>query len=292
MRTPKRRSRPIPLCCPLHNRAAAEFKLGDYATARDLWVRAASLRDPRFEAQTIFNLGNCSYQEALDLVRTPAAPLAGGDAAAAGTSIDKPIELLDHAIERYRDALRLDPSLTDARANLELADQLKKKLRESAQSQPQSQSQPSSQTQSQPGSQPSQQQNGQGEKQPSSQPQSQPQSQPSQDKQDQQGQNSDQDKEQNPQSQPQQNEDDQMPPESQPSEPQSRPASRPQSQPQPQPSPESQPSEGQAEQQPEQLMSQAEFERLLQKVRDAERLRRLKLRQAEAARQRPVEKDW
>ena len=51
-----------------------------------------------------------------------------------------------------------------------------------------------------------------------------------------------------------------------------------------------QPSEGGEEK--EMQMSPSEFERLLQKVRDAERLRRQRLREAERSRQRPVDKDW
>lgn len=274
-------SEPALLADLLHNRAAAEFKLGNYGAARDIWVRAAGLLDAAFEAKASYNLGNCSYQEGLELLESSQAPAAPDAAGAAPPPPSVPTEqiisLLGKAIERYRDAIRLDPTLIDARANMELADQLRRKIKEQATSQPQSQQ--SSQPQSQPGSQPSeQQQDGQGDQsqsQPSTQPSSQPQSQPSEGDQQQENQEGQQD---------------QQEPQSQPAE--SQPSSQPQEQPQPesQPTEEQQPSEGGEEK--EMQMSPAEFERLLQKVRDAERLRRQKMREAERSRQRPVDKDW
>ncbi len=275
----------------LHNRAAAAFKLGDYAAARDLWVRAAGLSDAAFEGLVQYNLGNCSYREAIDQLQA-AQEQAVPDATAALPAGAPPepkqvpaqqiIGLLDRAILRYRDAIRLDATLVDARANMELADQLRKKLKEQAASQP------DSQPQSQSGSQPSSQQSGQGDQQqnssqPSSNPSSQPQSQPSSQQGDQQNENGEQ------------QEQDQPPPQEDPSD--SQPASRPQSRPSPQtqPMPETQPAESQpspGEDEGIEHMSRAEFERLLQRVRDAEKLRRQKLRAAEAARQKPVDKDW
>lgn len=269
---------PIVLADLLHNRAAAEFKLGNYAAARDIWVRAASLLDAAYEAKANYNLGNCSYHEALELLESSQAPPTAdpsGTAQPPQVPTEQILTLLGKAIDRYRDAIRIDPTLIDARANMELADQLRKKIKEQATSQPQSQ--PSSQPQSQPGSQPSDQQDGQGDQesqsQPSSKPSSQqsPQSQPSEGDQEQENQEGQQDQQQ---------------PESKPS--QSQPASQPQ--PESQPAEEKQPSEGGEEKKMQ--MSPGEFERLLQKVRDAERLRRQKLREAERSRQRPVDKDW
>lgn len=279
----------------LHNRAAAAFKLGDYAAARDSWVRAAGLADAAFEGLVQYNLGNCSYREALDQLQAAeeqAVPDATGALPAGATPEPKQVPaqqiigLLDRAIERYRDAIRLDATLVDARANIELADQLRKKLKEQATSQP------DSQPQSQSGSQPSSQQSGQGDQQqnssqPSSNPSSRPQSQPSSQ---QSGETGDQQNENG-----QQQEQDQPQPQEDPSD--SQPASRPQSRPAPQtqPMPETQPAESQpsaGEEEGIERMSRAEFERLLQRVRDAEKLRRQKLRAAEAARQKPVDKDW
>ena len=234
----------------LHNRAAAHFKLGQLDEARELWVRAAGLRDAKFEATARYNLGNCDYADALQAVQAQDA--------------QGSLELLDRAIAQYRDALRLDPTLVHARANLELADQLKKQIEEMSEQQPQSQpsSQPSQQDQQQ-------QQQDQAASQPSSQP-SVPEEQ--------------QQSEEESQQQEQQGE--QQQPETQPS-PESQPAQQP-----PQPS-ETQPQEEQ-EQQPlvPIEMTKEEAERLLQMIRDAERQRRAILRAREAAKYQDVEKDW
>lgn len=247
----------------LHNQAAAHFKLGQYADARELWVRAASLKDAAFEADMRFNLGNVEYAEAL-------ARANGGDVQNALTQLDK-------SLEQYRDALRLDPTLASARANFELAAKLRRELLEKSQEQPQSQ--PSSQPQSQPQSQPSSQ--------PQSRPSSQPQqgeqsedqdSQQDQQNQDQQDQGQQQD-EQNPQSQPS----DEQDPQNQPPEDQQTPESQPQSQPTPPPG------EGQEQ---ELQISPEEAERLLQKVRDAEKRRREMLRARQQALRQPVKRDW
>lgn len=258
----------------LHNQAATHFKLGQIAEARDLWVRAATLKDARFEADARYNLGNCSYAEAL----------AALDAAQhAATDPDGPVQsspqaamsLLDKAAEHYRDAIRLNAEHTNARANLELALNLKREIEKRSTTQPQSQSQPASNGESQPSSQPS-----------SPQPQS---SQPSSDASDQ----------QDPTSQPTSGER----PESQPrSQPRPRPEEQPETQPSEEnPNPEEATSQPFAESQPEQFeelpinpvyMTKEEAEKLLQKVRDAERARRIELMRREAARYRPVDRDW
>lgn len=246
----------------LHNQAAAHFKLGRIDEARELWVRAATLKDAAFEAAARYNLGNCDYADALRAVESQDVPGA--------------LELLDRAGEQYRDAIRLDPDLTNARANLELAEMLKEQIKQQTTTQPQSQ--PSSQPQqqehqqqdqssSQPSSQPSQQgdqtdqQDQSPATQPTSQPEQQPQTQPSQE----------------PESQPEQEQQDQPSPTSQPRE-----------------SPQTQPADAQPQdQQPVELrMTPEEAERLLQMIRDAEQARRRVLRQREAAGHRPVERDW
>lgn len=265
----------------LHNRAAALFKLGRLDDARELWVRAAGLKDAVFEAQMRYNIGNVHYAEALralgrewaeeapDASRQAAPPvIPEADVNAAG-------RCLERAIEHYRDALRLDPQLASARANLELAARLRKLLE---------QKQPTSQPQSQPD--PNQQQKGDRAR-PQSRPASQPGSQPSQDEHD--------------------------------GEPQKDPnALRPDSQPQSQPSTDE--SQGEVGQEPNQPappdpnqlpepdanqaqpvelerdpnranMTIQEAERLLQMIRDAEKARREALRLRMRG-PRPVEKDW
>jgi Ca-activated chloride channel family protein len=238
----------------LHDKAAALFKLGRLDDARELWVRAAGLRDAAFEAQSRYNIGNCHYEKALEAASAdpPQAPAA--------------LKLLDEAVAQYRDALRLDPRNANARANLELAARLKKQIEE----QPPPQSQP----QSQPSSQPNQDQ--QDEQDPDQQqgPQSQP---------------SDQNDQQR---QPQ--DDDQQDPNSQQQRPQPDPndPNRQQDPNAPQPQPQA-PQDDDADEQPpppEVRMSPEEAQRLLQMIRDAEKARREALRARQ--RIRPVDKDW
>lgn len=247
----------------LHNQAAAHFKLGEIEAARDLWVRLKDSPDPAFEARTRYNLGNCDYAEAL---------AAAGQQNARGA-----LPRLESAVEQYRAALRLDPTLTDARANLELAERLKRQLEAQQSESPQSQS--------------SEQQERSDQQQSQTQPASQPSSQPGQ-------------AEQQPESQ---SAADQKPPES-PSSPQEPEESNEEQQesqsdaeqkPQPPPSePKAEPGqEREAQEQPGQEsppieMTREQAERLLQMVRDAERARREALARQQAARQKPVDRDW
>ncbi len=257
----------------LYDRAAAHFKLGQLDEARELWVRAAGLRDARFEARCRYGLGNCDYAAALQALNDKDAQHA--------------LESLGRAIEQYEDALRLDPQRTDARANLELAAQLKRQIEQQVRKQPQSQP-----------SQGNQQQ--ENDKNRQDQPKKQPQSQPSQ-----KSSRPDQDKQScpNPDERKQQDK-------SQQSE-----NDRPD---QPQQRPDQDSSESNGDQRKKQKadakkgaaagkdrqrqdvsagkvpirISKEEAQRLLQKIRDAEQRRRAMLRAREAARQKPVEKDW
>ena len=244
----------------LHDLAAAHFKLGDFQAARDLWVRAKQAGDAALEARTRYNLGNCDYAEALH---------------AAQQNPQLAMQRLDEAAAQYRSALQLDPQLTDARANLELAQVLKRQIEEQMQNQPQSQpstnqaqQQQERQEQQQPSSQPSQS--------PQSQPsQTQPATQPSQTEQQEKSQEHQESQEQQGQEQEQSAEEEQTPP------PETMPA-------------ETQPAEeqeGREQAVPVQL-TREQAERLLQMIRDAEKLRREKLAQQRMAKQKPVERDW
>lgn len=263
----------------LHNRAAALFKLGRLDDARELWVRAAGLRDATFEAQMHYNTGNVHYAEALrslgrawegqgpDPSSQQNQPPGGvGDAAAAA-------RCLERAIERYRDALRLDPQLASARANLELAVRLRKLLEQYP---------PSSQPQSQPDPNRSQENDRQ---QPQSQSASQPSSQPSPGGEDREPQG-DPHRQPPPDSQPQSSADESEAGEQQ--EP---------NQPAPDPNQLPEPDANQVEpREPEDdpngvHMTMQEAERLLQLIRDAEKARREALR-LRLRGPRPVEKDW
>lgn len=242
----------------LHNQAAAHFKLGELDEARELWVRALALKDAAFEARARYDLGNCDYAEALQALQS-------GDAGGA-------MERLDRGVQQFRDAIRLDPGLEDARANLELAHTLKKLLEEQATSQPQSR--------------PSSDQSEQGENQ--DQEQQQQSTQPSEGEQSDQGESGEQEQqEQPPTTQPSTQPQQQPQPSTQPEDESQQPESE--SEPQPQDSQLEQP----PDEQPEPLqMTRQEAERLLQMIRDAEKARRRMLQQREAAKHEPVKRDW
>lgn len=265
----------------LHNLAATYFKLGQTAEARELWTRAAGLKDARFEAAARYNLGNCHYADAL--------------AAVSGEQPDanKALEHLERALGQYRDAVKLDPNLIDARANLELAHQLKLQIQEQSTSQPSSQNQPGQKDKNttQPDSKQEQnpEQQGQDENQQgqqSTQPSDQQQSTQPSEQHDQQS--ATQPSEQQPQDQ--QSQQGEQSPESQPAEAQSQPA---QAEPEPTSQPEDQQQQSGTSRPAVQLkLTPEQAERLLQMVRDAERARRMEMQRREAARHRPVEKDW
>lgn len=266
----------------LHNRAAANYKLGNKDEARELWVRALPLGDAEFEAQARYNLGNCDYDEALRMLEGGADPAAQG-----GVDANRVMQALDTAIEQYRDAVRLDPSLNQARANLELARQFKKQLKEQMEQQQQQSSQPSDeQSETQPSDEQcenpsgdSQQQNADSQQQSSTQPSDQQQQQDQQ--QSEQEQREGQQEQQDQQQQEQQSSETQ-PADQQPTE--TQPAGQPQEQ------------MGEGEQQDQQaqpiLLTREEAERLLQMIRDAERARREALRARERGRHEPVDRDW
>lgn len=247
----------------LHNQAAAYFKLGEIDAARDLWVRLKESPDPAFEARTRYNLGNCDYAEALAAV---------GQQNARGA-----LPRLASAAEQYRAALRLDPTLTDARANLELAELLKRRLQEQQDESPQSQSSEQQeqsdqqQSQSQPASQPSSQPN------PSPQP---PESQSSADQKPPESPSSPQEPKESNEEQQESKSDAEQKSHPPPSEPNAEPGQEDEAQERP------------GQESPPIEMTREQAERLLQMVRDAERARREALARQQAARQKPVDRDW
>ncbi len=108
-----------------YNLAVAQYRTGDIEAAKRLFTDVASSPKSALATASRYNLGNCFYYDAV-------AALPSDKAAA--------IKSLQHAIDLYRSALALDANHTDARANIELAAELIKKLR-AAQKQEQSQQQ-------------------------------------------------------------------------------------------------------------------------------------------------------
>ncbi len=267
----------------LHNRAAALFKLGRLAEARALWDQIRTRKDAAFEARTTYNLGNVDYAEALAHTQPQGQTPPDLDAAR---------QRLAAAAERYRAALRLDPTLTDARANLELAELLRRQLEQLApqtqpgQSNPRSDSQPATRPPSQPDRPQSSSQPADSQEQPEPQDSS-----PSQDSTPSQEQPSDADQAQKPADPPSEQ---QPPPEStdrknrpsdeaQPDAAESRPA-------------EAQPAEPPAAEPTTRpagvKLTREQAERLLQKIREAEKARREALARQRDARRPPVDRDW
>lgn len=259
----------------LHNLAAAYFKLGDpnsIEEARDLWVRAAALGDAEFEARCRYNLGNIHYLEGFTTQQA-------GD-------LNSSKESLKNAIAQYRDAIKLDSGLKEARVNLQLAYQLLKQIKEQEQQQQQQEPDPNSQCENQDPNQQqesnqdqdSNQQNQQNDQQQQESGQDQQSSQPEQQQSQQQEQEQSQEQQQqnNQQSgQPQQEEDEQDAAQEQAAQ---------------------QQESAENQTQPRQVnLSQQEAQQLLQQVRERELERREALRlraEAAAAKERKVDRDW
>ena len=246
-----------------HNRADVLFRLGRFDEARELWSRIAATRDAAFEARTFYNLGNCDYAEALVSAESPGARDA--------------MQLLDHAAEHHREALRLDPTLIDSRANLELAGLLRRQLEQ--------QSRDESQDSDESGRPPDDQAESGDQSAPADEPQ------PSE---------SEPTKPPEPQESPDSSQRDQ-PPSERPPEP-DVPDEEQAAQPDQSPSHEERGAQSPAPESavppplPQEpivvTMTRAEAERLLQMVRDAEKQRRAALARQRATRAEPVERDW
>jgi Ca-activated chloride channel family protein len=125
------------------NLGNAAYKQQDYAKALEHYSRALQTTDPVLESQTKYNLGNISYQQALQALANP--PQAA--------------EHLQTAMTYYRDSLDVAPQQRETRYNLELAHRLLQQLQQQdqpqhtqqqEQSNKQKQENPSQQQQTQP----------------------------------------------------------------------------------------------------------------------------------------------
>jgi len=99
----------------IYNQAVAHYRKGEYEQARGLFTQVIGSADGQLEAKARFNLGDCDYAEAVALAEK-----------------DKPaaIDRLYRAISHFRGALQANPSENGARANIELAQLLIKKLQQ------------------------------------------------------------------------------------------------------------------------------------------------------------------
>ena len=89
------------------NEGAVKYRMGDYASAEDLFEKAAlASKDVGIEAKAKFNLGNCRFREGeLKQQSDPEGSLKD----------------LEAGIRHYQEALRLDPKMVDAAKNIEVA---------------------------------------------------------------------------------------------------------------------------------------------------------------------------
>ncbi len=92
-----------------YNLAIARYRKGDVEIARQLFTKVAAAEDPELAAKARYNLGNADFAEAIQKLEQ--------DQAVARKQ-------LESAIENYRQALQIDRTDSDARANIELANRL------------------------------------------------------------------------------------------------------------------------------------------------------------------------
>ena len=127
-----------------YNLAVAQYRKGDLAAAENLFQQTATTSDNTIAADSRYNLGNCRYAAAIQTAQQ--------DKAAA-------IEQLREAIRNYRSSLRLNADNPDARANIELAAEMIRKLEEEQKKEEEQKQQEQQQDQQQQESQDQQQQN-------------------------------------------------------------------------------------------------------------------------------------
>lgn len=96
------------------NQGNAWFRRFDYDQALEHYLKALNTLDPYVASRVQYNLGVVRYQQALDAMQT----------------FQDALTETRSAIEYFRDSLRLDPNLHDARYNLELAYRLLQRIKE------------------------------------------------------------------------------------------------------------------------------------------------------------------
>ncbi len=230
-----------------YNMGVAAYRAGELERASTLFDRARMLASvPSMQARSAYNLGTTSAQQAVQS-RTD-------DPAVAKAQMEDATESLKTALDRFRDAIAMNPDEEDARAHGELAWRWLQQL-EQLQDQMQQQGD---------------QQDPDGE-----------QTDSEQEDQEQQGQQQEQEQDQQQQSGgPEQDQEEQQEQEPSASDEQQKDQDQEQQQSPGQPSPNERP------------MSREEAERLLQSVRDKEARRREELARREARGRQPVDKDW
>ena len=96
------------------NQGNAWFRRFDYDQALERYLAALDTLDPHVASRAKYNLGVVKYHQALDAMQ----------------SFQDALTETRSAIQYYRDSLRMDPNLLDARYNLELAYELLQRIDE------------------------------------------------------------------------------------------------------------------------------------------------------------------
>lgn len=263
-----------------YNRAAAFYKLGDYAKAAELFARAALSENPDLSRRARFGWGNCDYAEALSKLQpadAQADPQVGQSQDMQGA-----IDRLQSAQRHYRDALSAEgplpadhPADRDARGNIERAEGLIEAIQQMMQQQ---------QQQQQGGDQDQDSQNDEQQKDQQQQDKQQQKDGEQQQQNEQQESDPDQQQQEQQQGQQEQEQDPQQEDQAQQSQAQ-------------QDQDDSQKPDAEQKPQPDEMrengdISQDEIEAILQSVRDKEKQRREEKRRRLQARRQPVAEDW
>lgn len=236
-----------------YNLGCAYYQQGDFAKAKEQFLRAQNQQNADLEAKAKFNLGNVCYSQGL----------------AKRSSIPEAVKLLQSAIAHYRDALDVNGHDDDARANIEMAHRLIKELMDQQKNQQKQQKNKDEQN---------------NKKDQKNEQDKQPQSQPSADQKEEQKQQQENDKQKADSEKKDDASKKQEPKDAKPQDGQQDPQTQ-----QPQPGDPKDDAPLPAQVKP---LSQAEAERLLQSVRDRERERRQKLTARMEANRVNVKRDW
>lgn len=251
----------------LYNAGVEMYRAGELELARELFATAASKAKANIAARSMYNRGTTSYAEAVEAMK--GAGESGQPAADAQKAV---MESLERSLRELKDAVRADPSNTDARANAELAYRVLKELKKQQEQQEQQQQQQDQQKQDeQKQDQKQDQKNGQDQD-----PQQQDQQQQDQQKNDD-SQKQDEKQDGKQDQQQEQTNGEQKDEQQQPQDGEQKQDEQQQAQ------------TAEADKKP---MTKQEVERLLQRIRDKERARILEKLSKERARTKPAPKDW
>jgi len=120
----------------LYNAGVEMYRAGELELARELFATAASKAKASVAARSMYNRGTTSYAEAVEAMK------GAGESGQPPAETQKAVmESLERSLRELKDAVRADPSNTDARANAELAYRVLKELKKQQEQEQQQQQQ-------------------------------------------------------------------------------------------------------------------------------------------------------